>query len=44
MDGEELRRRYAAGERDFAGLNFRGVNISGSEPWNDNYVGADLSG
>lgn len=34
MDGEELRRRYAAGERDFSGINFRGVNISGSDPWN----------
>jgi hypothetical protein len=28
MDGKELRRRYAAEERDFSGLNLRGANIS----------------
>ena len=44
MDGEELRSRYAAGERNFAGVNLRDANISGSDPWNDNYRGADLSG
>ncbi len=44
IDGEELRSRYAAGERNFAGVNLRGANISGSDPWNDNYRGADLSG
>lgn len=32
MDGEELRRRYTAGERNFAGLDLRGVNISGIDP------------
>ncbi|MEH1895948.1 MAG: pentapeptide repeat-containing protein [Nostoc sp.] len=44
MDGEELRRRYAAGERDFSGLNLRGVNISGSEPMEDVFIKIDLSG
>ena len=44
MDGEELRRRYAAGERNFAGVNLRDANISGSDPWNNNYIGANLSG
>ena len=32
MNGEELRRRYATGERNFSGLNLRGVNISGISP------------
>ncbi|PSF30445.1 pentapeptide repeat-containing protein [Aphanothece hegewaldii CCALA 016] len=32
MDGEELRRRYAAGQRDFSNLNLREVNLSGIAP------------
>ena len=39
MNGEELRRRYTAGERNFAGLDLSGVNISGS-----NLTRAYLSG
>jgi uncharacterized protein YjbI with pentapeptide repeats len=27
MDVEELLRRYAAGERDFSGVNLEGVNL-----------------
>lgn len=35
MDGEELRRRYAAGQRDFSGLDLRRVNVSGIAPNSD---------
>ncbi len=32
MTGEELRRRYAAGERNFFGVDLSEVNISGIDP------------
>jgi len=35
MNGEELRRRYATGERDFSGLDLRGMDISGIAPDGD---------
>ncbi|MEH1997491.1 MAG: pentapeptide repeat-containing protein [Nostoc sp.] len=31
MTAEELLERYAAGERDFSGVNLEGVNLSGTE-------------
>lgn len=50
MTREELLERYAAGERDFSGVNLDGVNISGVDlNWSDedylfNSFGVDLSG
>lgn len=29
MNGKELLRRYAAGERDFSGVDLKGANLSG---------------
>lgn len=54
MDAEELLKRYAAGERDFSGLNLRGAKLNGVDPSIDdlgaynkpyeNGIAADLSG
>ncbi|MDZ7961114.1 MAG: pentapeptide repeat-containing protein [Aulosira sp. DedQUE10] len=39
MDADELLRRYAAGERDFTGIDFSKVDFSEGE-----LSGSDLSG
>jgi uncharacterized protein YjbI with pentapeptide repeats len=39
MNGYELLKRYASGERDFAGTNLAGLNL-----WDEIYGKADLSG
>ena len=43
MDGEELFRRYAAGERDFSGVDLSGANLSRVELRDINLSGANLS-
>ncbi|MHC5720542.1 MAG: pentapeptide repeat-containing protein, partial [Nostoc sp.] len=32
MDGEELRKRYAAGEKDFTAIDLKEVNVSAIDP------------
>ncbi len=43
MTAEELLERYAAGERDFAGVDLNGVNLSGAVLTGINLERADLS-
>jgi hypothetical protein len=40
MDGEELLRRYAAGERDFRGVIFQHINLDGIELEEADFTGA----
>ena len=43
MDREELLERYARGERNFAGVDLHGVDLSGAVLRNINFDRADLS-
>ena len=44
MTTEELLERYAAGERDFSGVDLRGVNLSGANLYGVMLYDADLRG
>ena len=44
MTAEELLERYAAGERDFSGVDLRGVNLSGANLYGVMLYDADLRG
>jgi Pentapeptide repeats (8 copies) len=44
MDREELLRRYAAGERDFSGVDLSGVDVSEVDLDAEEPIGVDLTG
>ncbi|WP_299415577.1 pentapeptide repeat-containing protein [Acaryochloris sp. IP29b_bin.148] len=44
MTAEELLERYAAGERDFSGIDLRGADLRGVDLHGADLSGADLSG
>lgn len=44
MTGEELRRRYADGERNFSGVDLSGAMVTGSVSDEDFFVAIDLRG
>ena len=44
MDAEELKRRYAAGQRDFTGVNLIRAKLIGADLVGVNLWGANLSG